>query len=204
MRLGGQPFEIVDEADARVLRVLVVHADVNRFFRADFLAIAAKDAAKLIDLVNQRIAMALLVFSRHELDAVRGTDLRAQPAGDALRSALLVGQHAMRAAPARRKRPVLGGLLLGILHRDLGSQQMAERQRHPLERRAQIRGLPGRPLHDFHADRHYAASCGIEPETIRPRSSHQTSAMSITRFRPPKAQAMPGPYPQLSRTRTNQ
>src|SRR5437867_7491711 len=40
----------------------------------------------------------------------------------------------------------------------------------------------------------YAASCGTEPETMRPRSSHHTSTTSITRFNPPSVHAMPVPY----------
>src|ERR1043166_5180902 len=139
MRLRRQALEIVDEAVARVLGVLVVHADVNCFLRAHFLAVAAEDAAELVNLVNQRIAVALLVLAGNELDAVRGTDLRAQSARHTLRSALLVGEHPVRAAPARGERPVLRRFLLRVLHGDLGPQQMAERQRHAFERRAQVR-----------------------------------------------------------------
>ena len=123
MRLCRQPLEVVDEAVTRVLGVLVVHADVDRFFGAHFLAVAAEDAAELVDLVDQRIAVALFILARHELDAVRGTDLRAESARDAFRPALLVGEHAMGAAPAGGERPVLGRFLLGILHRDLGASE---------------------------------------------------------------------------------
>src|SRR3954452_15657969 len=77
MRLRHKALEIVDEALAAVLRVLVVPADVDRFLRADFLAVAAEDAAELVDLEYERIAVALLVFTRHELDAVRRADGRA-------------------------------------------------------------------------------------------------------------------------------
>jgi hypothetical protein len=70
----------------------------------DFLAIPAEDAAKLVDFVDQRIAVAGLVFSRDELDAVGGADLRAESAGHALGPALLVREHAMGAAPPRRNR----------------------------------------------------------------------------------------------------
>src|SRR5919198_1881393 len=168
MRLRGQPLEVVDEAIARVFGVLVVHADVDRFLRAHLLAIAAEDAAKLVDLVNERIAVPVFVLARDQLDTVGRADLRAEAAGDAFGATLLVGQHAVRAAPARGERPVFGGLFLGVLHRDLGTQQMAECQRHALQRGAQVGRLLRGPLHDLHADRHYAASCGTEPETMRP------------------------------------
>src|SRR6267143_2517063 len=181
-----------------------MHAHVDRFLGAHFLAVAAEDAAELVDLVDQRITVALFILARHELDAVGGTNLGAEPARHAFRPALLVGEHAMRAAPAGGQRPVLGRLLLGILHRDLGTQQMAEGQRHPFQRRAQVGGLLRRPLHDLHADSHQAASSWTEPDTMRPRSSQYTSAISSTRFNPPRAQAIPGPYSQPSRIRMNQ
>src|SRR2546425_10729075 len=94
-----------------MLGVLVVHADVDRLLGTDLLAIAAEHAAELVDLVDQGVAVALLVLARHQLDAVGGADLRAQAARYALRAPLLVGEHAVRAAPAGRDRPVLGGLL---------------------------------------------------------------------------------------------
>src|ERR1043165_5332660 len=81
MHLGAQPLEVIDEAVAAVLRVLVVHADVDRFFGADFLAVAAEDAAEFVDLIDQRIAIAGFVLARDQLDAVGGADLRAYPAG---------------------------------------------------------------------------------------------------------------------------
>src|SRR2546422_9057056 len=84
VRLRAQPLEVVHEAVPRVLRVLVVHAHVDRLLGAYLLAVAAKHAAELVDLVDQRITVALLVFARHELDAVRRADLGAQAARDAL------------------------------------------------------------------------------------------------------------------------
>src|SRR5437899_5865203 len=116
MRLRRQPLEIIDEPVARVFRVLVVHADVNRLFGAHFLAVAAEDAAELVDLVDQRIAVSRFVLARYELDAIRGANLWAQAAGDAFGAALLVGDDAMRAPPAGRERPVLRRFLLGVLH----------------------------------------------------------------------------------------
>src|SRR3970040_1763668 len=68
--LRGEPFQVVDESIPAVLGVLVVNPDVDRFLGADFLAVAAEDAPKLIDLVDQRVAIAVLVFPWDQLDAV--------------------------------------------------------------------------------------------------------------------------------------
>src|SRR2546427_13120840 len=86
VRLRAEALEIVDEAVTRVLGVLVMHADVNGFLRTHFLAEAAEHAEELVDLEDQRIAVALFVFARHQLDTVRGTDLRAEAARHALRA----------------------------------------------------------------------------------------------------------------------
>src|SRR5258705_12140775 len=99
VRLRAQPLEVVHEPVARVLRVLVVHAHVDRLLGADLLAVAAEHAAELVDLVDQRIPVAFLVFPGHELDAVRRADLGTQAARDALGPSLLVGEHAVRASP---------------------------------------------------------------------------------------------------------
>src|SRR3989442_3202365 len=103
-----------------------MHADVDGLLGADLLAVATEHAAEFVDLVDQGVAVALLVLARHQLDAVGGADLRAQAARYALRAPLLVGEHAVRAAPAGRDRPVLGGLLFRGLHRDLRLEQVPE------------------------------------------------------------------------------
>src|SRR5678815_990764 len=145
VRLCHQPLEIVDEPLAAVLRVLVVPTDVDRFLRTHFLAVAAEDAAELVDLEHERVAVALLVLTRHELDAVRGADGRAQPARDALRLAGFRRQHAMRAAPALRD----GLLLLRILRRHLvWVDHVLEGHRHALQRRAHVADLLYGPLQD--------------------------------------------------------
>src|SRR5687767_10740008 len=89
MRLRHQSLEIVNEPFAAVLRVLVVPADVDRFLRADFLTVAAEDAAELVDLEYERIAVSLLVLAGYQLDAVGRTHRRTQAARHALRLAVL-------------------------------------------------------------------------------------------------------------------
>src|SRR5947209_9411986 len=96
MGLGAQALEIVHEPVAGVLRVLVVHAHVDRLLGTDLLAVAAEHAAELVDLVDQRIAVALLVLPGHELDAVRRADLGAQATGDALGTPLLIDRKSTR------------------------------------------------------------------------------------------------------------
>src|SRR5687768_14282982 len=104
MRLVHQALKIVHESLAAVLGILVVTPDVNRFLRADLLAVSAEDAAEFVDLENERIAVPFFVLPRYELDAIGGTYRRAQATGDALRLARFRGQHTVRAAPARRDR----------------------------------------------------------------------------------------------------
>src|SRR4051812_9080274 len=70
MRLRHQSLEVVDETLAAVFGVLVVAADVDRLFRADFLTVSTENASKLINFEHQRISVAVLVFTRDQLDAV--------------------------------------------------------------------------------------------------------------------------------------
>src|SRR6266581_3266833 len=198
VRLRAQPLQVVHEAVARVLGVFVVHADVDRLFGADFLAVAAEDAAELVDLVDQRVAVPVLVLPRDQLDAVGRADLRAQAAGHALGAALLVGEHAVRAAPALRDRPVGRAALLGILHRHLGPEQVPEREPHALERGPQVGRLGRGPLHDLHTDGHQARSRTTEPATMRPRSSTKKTNTPRIRLRPNSAPAKRASYAQPS------
>src|SRR2546422_4366159 len=90
---------------------------------------------------------------------------------DALPISLLVGEHAVCAPPARRERPVLAALFLRVLHGHLGPPQVAQGQRHALERGAQVGDLRPRPFHHLHADRHQAPpppapSAATEPAMI--------------------------------------
>src|SRR3990170_873700 len=142
-----QPLEVVDEPVAAGLGVLVVHADVDRLLGADLLAVPAEDAPELVDLEDERVAVALLVLARDQADAVGRADLRAEAAGDALRLAVLVHGHAVRPAPPVGERPpVVGVPLLRVLHRPLLLEQVLDSDRHPLQRGACVRrALPGAP-----------------------------------------------------------
>src|ERR1019366_1931438 len=193
MGLRGQPLEVVDEAIAGILGILVMHADVDRFLRADLLAVSAEDAPELVDLVDQRVPIAGFVLARHQLDAVGRTDLRTEAAGNALGTPLLGGQHPMRAAPPGGDAPIVGALRFGILHRHASLQHVLERQRHALERRPDVRHLPLRSRHHLHADRHQAAPSrgdiddaarvrGATPRTTRPRSSRKNIAQPSSRL----------------------
>src|SRR6185437_3155832 len=154
MRLRHQPLEVVDEALAAVFGILIVASDMDRFFRTHLLAVAAEDAAELVDLEHERIAIAILVLAGHELDAVGRADRRTESAGDALGLAVLGCEHAVRPPPTRRERP----FLLGILNRDLVRiEQMLERERHALEGRPHVARLCDRALEHFYADRHQSA-----------------------------------------------
>src|SRR5206468_9156867 len=208
VRLRAQPLEVVHEPVARVLRVLVVHAHVDRFLGANLLTVPTEHAAELVDLVDQWIPVALLVLSGHELDTVRRADLGAQAARDALGAPLLIGEHAMRAAPPRRERPVLAALFLRILHRHFGPPQVAQGERHALERSAQVGDFGPRPLHHFHADRHQTppapSSAATEPAMMWPRSSTKNRSTASSRLSPNKARAKRVSYGQPSRSCRNQ
>src|SRR5262249_44833698 len=147
--LSHQAIEVVHEALARVLRVLIVLPDVNRFYGADLLAHPAEDAAELIDFVNHRITVPLIVFARHEPDAVRRTNRGAKSARDTLRAAIRVLLHPVRAAPAL----VELRLLIRVLDRDfLRIREVLERERHPTHGSAEVRSLVYRALHGFDVD----------------------------------------------------
>src|SRR5690606_26855198 len=92
-----------------------VTAKVNRLFRTHLLTVAAEDAAELVDLEDERVAIPFLVFTRHELDAIGRTHRRTETARHALGLTGLGGEHPVSTAPPRRDLP----LLLRILHGDL-------------------------------------------------------------------------------------
>ena len=96
-----------------------------------------------------------------------GQTVGTEPARDALRLAVFGREHAVRAAPARRERP----FLLGVLDRHLlRIEQMLERERHALERGAHVARLRDRALEHLHADGHQSAPPSVVAGSRRTRS----------------------------------
>src|SRR5204862_6337348 len=93
------PHEVVFAVDGE----LVVLAHEDRADRAGFFAVAAKDAARLVNLVDRGVARAghhrAVVFRRLEVDRVSRARDRAEAAGDALLEAVLVPHEHLLAAP---------------------------------------------------------------------------------------------------------
>ena len=130
MVLLHEPVEIIHEPVSGILRVLEMNPYVNGLHRTHFLAHSAEDAPEFIDLINNGIAVPLVVLSPHQTNAIGGTNGGAQTAGYTLRPAIGVDLHAMRSPPTRGKvRP-----LLRVLEGDLvGVHKMLEGQSHSLE-----------------------------------------------------------------------
>src|ERR1700687_3612536 len=89
VRLIHQALQVVNKSVPAILGILVVAPDVDRLLRANLLAVAAEDAAKLVDLENERVAVAFLVLAGHQLDAVRWTHRRTESTRYAFRFASL-------------------------------------------------------------------------------------------------------------------
>src|SRR6202022_3542109 len=216
VRLIHQALQVVHKAVPAVLGILVVAPDVDRLFRANLLTVAAEDAAKLVDLEDERVAVSLFVFARHQLDAIRGTDSRTKSAGHAFRFSGFGGQHSVSAAPARRDRRFLLGILGG--HPAVHVEEMLDRKRHSLERSPDIADVADRPLNNLHSDCHYLpasraavavisrrrSSCRIRSSSlgcirpyaglmIRPRSRIANSMITSPRFMEPRIAAYKGP-----------
>src|SRR6267143_4833526 len=182
VRLIHQALQVVDKALPAILGILVVAPDVDRLFRADLLAVAAEDAAKLVDLENQRVAVAFLVLAWHQLDAVRRTDCRTKSTRYAFRLSGLGRQHSVRAAPARRD----WRFLLGILcrHSAVDVEEMLDREGHSLEGSPDIAHVADRALHNLHSDRHYLASRAAAAVMSRRGSSCRIRSISLGCIRP--------------------
>src|SRR2546423_2948167 len=183
VRLIHQALQVVDKAIPAILGILVMASDVDRLLRTNLLTVAAEDAAKFVDLEDERVAVPFLVLARHQLDAVRRADRRTQTAGDTSGLSRLGRQHAVCAAPARRDRR----FFLGILGRDptVHVEEMLDGERHPLERRPDIADVADRPLNNLHLDRHYLpASRAAVAVTSRRRSSCRIRSISRGCIRP--------------------
>ena len=66
MILLHQTIEVVDEALTGVFGIFEVAPHVTRFYRADFLTHAAENATELVDLVDDGVAVTLIVFPANE------------------------------------------------------------------------------------------------------------------------------------------
>src|SRR5262245_11031729 len=106
----------------------------DRVLGARFLAVAAEDAAKHVDLVALGVALAgriplgLRVLTRLHVDRVGGTDGRAEAAADAALEAVLVAVKLVEAPEAR----IHLHALLGVAERDRLLEEMRQRDRKTL------------------------------------------------------------------------
>jgi hypothetical protein len=109
-RLGEEHVLRVDQVVARVLRELELVAERDRVERAGELAVAAEDAAREVDLVDPRVALARRdtvlggVLCGDDADAVRRACGRAEGAADALLEPVRVEVQPVPAAEARDTR----------------------------------------------------------------------------------------------------
>src|ERR1044072_802490 len=112
---GPVPDEIVFAVDGE----LVVLAHEDRRHGAGFLAVAAEDAAHLVNLVDGRVPRSrhhgAVVFRRFEVNGIRRARHRAETARDALPEAVLVAHQHLLAAVLREHRH----LLVRVVHRHL-------------------------------------------------------------------------------------
>src|SRR4051812_6360435 len=129
--LGEQHLLGEDEGGAVVVRHLVVVAHRDRVERARDLAVAAEDAAREVDLVDRRVALARRhavlwrVLRGHHTDAVRRAGGGAQRAADALlQPGVLEAVQLVAPAEARVDRH----LLLGVLDRLRRLDELLERR----------------------------------------------------------------------------
>src|ERR1700760_707868 len=139
-RLGEQHLLREDQVGAVVVGELVVMAHRDRVERARDLAVAAEDAAREVDLVDLRVALARRyamlgrVLGGDDADAVRRARGRAERAADALLQArVLEAVQLVAAAGARGD----GRLLLRILDRDRRFAEAPERRHQPARRLAE-------------------------------------------------------------------
>jgi hypothetical protein len=134
----------------------------DRVDRTGFLAEAAEDALRQVDVVARRAACAVVALIRFDRDRHGRAHRLAQLAGDAAFFAVRIATQRMQAAKAR----ALRRLLFRKLDRDLAREQVAAGQRHA--------------LHQF--DQHQTAEqiSAVEPMT-RPLTSRSTAETSSSR-----------------------
>ena len=124
---------VPDEVLVAVDRRLVVLAHEDRRHRAGLFAVAAEDAARLVDLVDLRVARAghhrAVVFRRFEVDRVGRAGHGAEAAGHALFQAVFVPHQHLLAAELREHRD----FLVRIVHRDGLAEDVLEGRRKARE-----------------------------------------------------------------------
>src|SRR5664280_1815194 len=136
-RLGQQHLLGEDQVVTVVVRELVVVAHRDRIERAGDLAVAAEDAARQVDLIHRRVALARRdavlrrVLRRDHADAVGRARRRAKRAADALLKARVLEAMEL-VAPAKAR--IHGHLLLGILDRRRPFGDSRERRLQPARR----------------------------------------------------------------------
>ena len=145
LRRGGRGHEQVllvpDEVVLAVHGQFVVLAHEDRRDRAGFLAVAAEDAACLVDLVDLGVTWARLhgtvVLRRLEVDGVGRARHRAEPAGHALLEPVLVSHQHLLAAVLREHRD----LLVRVADGDGLAEEVLEGRRKPDRKLAKHRDL---------------------------------------------------------------
>src|SRR3954452_2797551 len=169
-RLAQQHLLGEDEIGALVVGHLVVVAHGDRVERARDLAVAAEDAAREVDLVHRRVALAgrhavlWSVLGGHDADAVGRAGGRAQRAADALlEPGVLEAMELVASAEARVDRR----LFLGVLDRLRAFDEAAERGLQP------TKGLAERAVGPARATGAGAALDGNDIVAGAPVGGHQ-------------------------------
>src|SRR5579871_6997485 len=140
--LGEKHVLRVDLVVAVVLGDLVLVAERDRVERARELAVAAEDAAREVDLVDPRVALAgrdavvRRVLGGDDADAVGRARRGAERAADALLQPVLVAPDPVPPAEARVDRP----LVLRVLLRDRLLEDLLERDAEALQRGERLHG----------------------------------------------------------------
>src|SRR3954471_15073096 len=139
-RLGEQHLLGEDQVRAVVVGHLVVMPHRDRVERTCDLAVPAEDAARQVDLVDGRVALARAdpvvgrVLRGHDADAVGRAGGRAQRAADALLEPRVLEAMKLVATPEAR---VDRRLLLGVVDRDRTLDHAGEGRLEALQRRAE-------------------------------------------------------------------
>src|SRR6185369_1066622 len=139
-----QLFFVVDHLGAAGAGQRVIFQKENRFLRANFLAEAAEDAAKHVDVKFFGGLFHIAGFGsssrpwRNNVNGFGRTDELEELAGDAFGAALLILHQVRRTPVTLRHDP----LLFGILHRHFFLKKMPNRDLESADNRRQVKPLP--------------------------------------------------------------